>query len=252
MAEGLFKLTLKSLHLTADSPAGKSDYYLVLSLGETKATIKTKGTDVEFKNEVHLLKSNGSESLQIRVSEKESSEKSAFANFPIAKLSASPNVVHHVKVNLALKNGANLEEKVVGTLNVDLKFSHNLKRALLDVQVVKAKLTRDTEAIGKMDPFAKIKLGEMEKRTSVKDNVGKEPIWNEQYTLPIVNPLDKLIITVLDEDVTTDDVVGSAEIDLNEKGLLTGNDWKDHTINILWEEKSAGEIFIRTRYTDMK
>lgn len=221
--QGLFKLTLKNLHLNADSPVGKDNYFLILSLGDTKATVKTKGTDVEFKDQVHLLKSDGSESLQIRISEKESSEKLAFANFPIAKLAASPNVNHHVKVNLALKSGANLEDKIVGTLNIDFKFSHNLKKALLDVQIVQAKLTRDTEAIGKMDPFAEVKLGAMTKRTSVKDNVGKEPVWNEQYTLPIVNPLDKLIVTVFDEDVTTNDVVGTVEIDMNEKGLLTGN-----------------------------
>jgi hypothetical protein len=144
MTEGLFKLTLKSLHLTGDSPVSKDNYFVTVSLGETKATVKSKGPEVEFKNQVHLLKSNGSENFQIKISEKESSDKSAFASFPVAKLFASPDVIHHVKVNLALKSGANLEDKVVGSLNLDLKFSHNLKRALLDVQILKAKLTRDT------------------------------------------------------------------------------------------------------------
>lgn len=57
---------------------------------------------------------------------------------------------------------------------------------------------------------------------------------------------------MLDEDVTTDDVVGLVEVDMNEKGMLSGNEWKDHTLTIMWEEKSAGEVFIRTRYAEMK
>lgn len=110
--------------------------------------------------------------------------------------------------------------------NLDLKYSHNLKRSILDVKIVSANLIRDTEAIGKMDPFVTIELAKQKKRTSVKDEAGKTPVWDEVYSLPVMNPNDPLKLTVLDEDVTTDDIVGSASVDLHEKGLLDASGWK--------------------------
>ena len=39
-----------------------------------------------------------------------------------------------------------------------------------------AKLTHDTEFLGKMDPYVKIKFGSIEKRSSVHNNGGKFPV----------------------------------------------------------------------------
>lgn len=136
----------------------------------------------------------------------------------------------------------------MGQLILDLKYSTNLKRAILDVRVDRAVLVRDTEVIGKMDPFVEFKLGAQTRRTSVKDEGGKEPKWNELYTIPIVNALDPLKITVLDEDVTTDDIVGSAELDMGDRGMLAGPEWKEQVIEIQFEGKKAGDLYLATRY----
>jgi Ca2+-dependent lipid-binding protein len=44
--------------------------------------------------------------------------------------------------------------------------------------VVDAKLTRDVELVGKMDPFVVIKVDGKELKTKTIDNGGKNPVWN--------------------------------------------------------------------------
>ena len=48
----------------------------------------------------------------------------------------------------------------------------------LRLEFVEAKLKRDTEAYGKMDPFCKIYLREDYFFTAVKHKAGKKPVWN--------------------------------------------------------------------------
>jgi len=48
----------------------------------------------------------------------------------------------------------------------------------LSLTFVEAKLTRDTEVIGKMDPYIKGTLREEYYCTTVKYKAGKHPIWN--------------------------------------------------------------------------
>ena len=47
------------------------------------------------------------------------------------------------------------------------------------LSVVEAKLTRNTEMFGKMDPFVKIQIGGVTYTTKVMDNAGKTPVWNQ-------------------------------------------------------------------------
>ena len=156
-----------------------------------------------------------------------------------------------MKANLYLQEKKEVKGEPIGQLVLDLKYSSNLKRSVLEVRLDRAVLLRDTETIGKMDPFVEIRLGKETRRTSVKDEGGKEPKWMEIYTIPVVNALDPLKLTVFDEDVTTDDVVGSAYLDLNEKGVLSAAVWKEHTVELTHEGQKAGDLFIATRYTAM-
>lgn len=72
----------------------------------------------------------------------------------------------------------------------------------------------------------------------------------EQYTLPMTNELEQLKLTVLDEDIASNDVVGSATIDLKDKNLLLSNDgmfWPV-TVDLLHEGSKAGELVLAVRY----
>lgn len=105
-----------------------------------------------------------------------------------------------------------------------------------------------------MDPFVTLKLGDVIKRTSTLDNAGKDPAWVELYSLVCLNPLDKLTLTVYDEDVTTDDLVGDITIDLQERGVMidTGTSFKEWIWDIFYEGKKAGEVSVATRFTEVK
>ena len=48
----------------------------------------------------------------------------------------------------------------------------------LKLTVVEAKLTRDTEFFGKMDPFCIIEYRQERHKTQVKQNAGKTPKWD--------------------------------------------------------------------------
>lgn len=69
-----------------------------------------------------------------------------------------------------------------------------------------------------------------------------------------MNPLDKLTLTVYDEDVVTDDLVGEVTIDLEERGVKvdTGTGFKEWVWDIFYEGKKAGEVSVATRFTEVK
>ena len=48
----------------------------------------------------------------------------------------------------------------------------------LSIEICEAELTRNTEMIGKMDPYVKFKYDKKEMKTRVKDEAGKHPRWN--------------------------------------------------------------------------
>lgn len=49
----------------------------------------------------------------------------------------------------------------------------------LRLEVIEARLTRDTEAFGKMDPYVKIQMREQLFKTKTMQEAGKTPKWNQ-------------------------------------------------------------------------
>ena len=70
-------------------------------------------------------------------------------------------------------------------------------------------------------------------------DAGKKPTWGDTFKLPIVErTLDsKLTLKVLDEDITSNDLIGEADIQLQEFLKLGQN-----TTNLFYNGKSAGSI----------
>ena len=86
----------------------------------------------------------------------------------------------------------------------------------LVIKPINATLTRDTELLGKMDPYCVFILGDKKFKTKVKDEAGKNPNWvilkmikaGEEFVTRVEN-LDMIEVEVWDEDVGKDDFVGS-------------------------------------------
>ena len=98
----------------------------------------------------------------------------------------------------------------------------------LRIHIIEAKLTRDTEMFGKMDPYAVLQCRESTYRTKVKDNAGKTPKWHEVWELDVKYVGDDLHIQVKDQDVTKSDDVGNTSLKLSSLCVGTGIDeWFD-------------------------
>ena len=73
----------------------------------------------------------------------------------------------------------------------------------LRVHILEARLTRDTETFGKMDPYVMINTRMQRCRTRTMDNAGKNHKWHgELMDVDVKYIGDDMHLEVFDEDVT--------------------------------------------------
>ncbi len=110
---------------------------------------------------------------------------------------------------------------------------------ILTLSVLQAKLHRDTEAIGEMDPFVQINyLGTIYRTKSQKEG-GKNPSWNESFDLQIQSMGDEVEISIFDEDILTNDLVASSIFQL---ATLCKNQGISLWIPLNFEGKKAADL----------
>jgi len=83
---------------------------------------------------------------------------------------------------------------------------------ILRLHVIEAKMTRDTDFFSKMDPYVVIETRDQKLKTRVKQGAGKLPRWDEVFDLDVKYIGDDMKVTVLDEDLTSSDLVCPSEI----------------------------------------
>lgn len=119
----------------------------------------------------------------------------------------------------------------------------------LNVKPCAAKLTHDTEFLGKMDPYCKIKLGDIMKRTSVHNSAGKFPSWRDELIFER-HFENTLTIECWDADtVSNDDLIGEATIPLQDtisKGHT--DDW----YQLSYKGRPAGTIRVEMTWTSVQ
>ena len=111
----------------------------------------------------------------------------------------------------------------------------------LKVKPIAAKLTRDTEWVGKMDPYVKIRLGGAEKVSSIQHGAGKFPSWGDEMVFERRGEY-QIDIQVWDYDtMSKDDLIGETSIPLqNTLDKKQSDDW--YTIS--YKGRPAGQIRI--------
>ena len=92
-----------------------------------------------------------------------------------------------------------------------------------------------------MDPFVAIKYREQSFKTKVLQGAGKAPVWDETFDLEVKYVGDDLVLEVMDEDVTTNDHVGSTTIKLS---ALCSNGGIDEWFEIQHKGKVAGKVHL--------
>ena len=75
----------------------------------------------------------------------------------------------------------------------------------LNLEVIEARLTRDTSSFTGMDPYVKINYRHQEFKTEPKD--GKNPEWNEAFDIDVKYVGDDMTIVVWDKCSEGDDKV---------------------------------------------
>ena len=82
----------------------------------------------------------------------------------------------------------------------------------LKIMVIQALLTKDTDTFTKMDPYATIQTGQQTFKTKVIQGGGKTPKWDQEFEIDVKNIGDDIHVKVLDEDVTTSDLVSTKSL----------------------------------------
>ncbi|TNV83907.1 hypothetical protein FGO68_gene707 [Halteria grandinella] len=131
----------------------------------------------------------------------------------------------------------------------------------LSIRVHEGNLMRNTEAVGKMDPFVQFIHNGDKYRTKTHKDGGFSPQWGgEEIQIPIKSINEKIVIKCLDEDFLMNDVVGEATLQVRNlypptKGGLGGpshSDW----VSLEYKGQIAALILIETKlnspYTQLK
>ena len=108
--------------------------------------------------------------------------------------------------------------------------------------VIEARLTRDTETFGKMDPYVKISTRQQQFKTAVKNGAGKTPMWNQTFNIDVKYIGDDMTVQVYDEDPGSDDIIGEATMKLS---ALCVNGGIDEWFQIAYRGKSSGQLHLK-------
>lgn len=101
-------------------------------------------------------------------------------------------------------------------------------RGTLTVKPLCAKLFRDLDALGSLDPYCSVKVGGQTQRSVVASGSSKFPSWSDSLILKVRGE-DTITVGVWDKDSTfTDELVGEATFPLSRLGSsLKFEDWVD-------------------------
>lgn len=99
--------------------------------------------------------------------------------------------------------------------------------------------------MGKMDPYVCIEYRKKKYKTDVDNDGGQLPSWNNTIAIPVYSLEEDLKITCFDEDLITDDLVGTALIKV---GKLVKHKNKEFDLKIYCNVEHAGDIKIVANY----
>ncbi|CAM6099928.1 unnamed protein product [Calypogeia fissa] len=119
----------------------------------------------------------------------------------------------------------------------------------VQVNVVGARHLTDKEWFSRQDPYVIIEYGNNRFRTRTDTDGGKNPTFNEKFTIPLIEGLRELNVLVYNSNtLTMDDLIGSARV-LLEKVLSSGYDDTSWSLKSK-HGKSAGEVNLILHYAN--
>eukprot|EP00775_Hariotina_reticulata_P006500 gene6500-6728_t len=96
--------------------------------------------------------------------------------------------------------------------------------SVLDVRLDYADKLKDTEVLGRQDPYCILQLGTATSRSRTCTDGGTRPVWNETFRFNNVDHANDLLVTIKNENVLSDDVIGMCRVPL-QKLSATRTSW---------------------------
>ncbi|TNV75905.1 hypothetical protein FGO68_gene12520 [Halteria grandinella] len=115
----------------------------------------------------------------------------------------------------------------------------------LIIRAIEGKLFRDTQMVGKMDPYLLLEYGGLKFKSKVASGGGKFPNWNETFELDICSVNDEIKLVAKDENIISDDFIGQAFIKVS--SLIMNNGVRDWFV-LSYQDKQAGQILLETQW----
>eukprot|EP00826_Nyctotherus_ovalis_P038283 TRINITY_DN357_c0_g1_i1.p2 TRINITY_DN357_c0_g1~~TRINITY_DN357_c0_g1_i1.p2 ORF type:complete len:104 (+),score=19.24 TRINITY_DN357_c0_g1_i1:149-460(+) len=97
-----------------------------------------------------------------------------------------------------------------------------------------------------MDPYVKVQLGGTTFRTKTHNNAGKVPSWFDAFEFRRTSE-QVMEFHVYDEDVTSDDHVGSGVLSLTNICVPGGKKFSD-SVKLKHKDKDVGELFVEVDF----
>ena len=121
---------------------------------------------------------------------------------------------------------------------------------VLKVRPLDAFISKDEDAIGKMDPYVKVRVGLQAVQTIPSKGMGKSPTWNEEFVFNL-NGEDSIRFTVYDSDIGKDDFLGKAKVMLSQVAALGVLD-TNVPLHSKILNRNVGNLHIRIEYAPQK
>ncbi|XP_042476203.1 elicitor-responsive protein 1-like [Macadamia integrifolia] len=131
---------------------------------------------------------------------------------------------------------------------------------ILEVLLVDARGLEESDFFGRSDPYMLIEYKSQERKSSVRQGEGRNPVWNERFSFRVQyrgadDDQHKLFLRIMDKDTfSADDFIGEATIYLNdlfemgvENGVAELNPCKYNVIKT--DQTYCGEIRVGLTFT---
>lgn len=106
-----------------------------------------------------------------------------------------------------------MTSRTLGTSSQVIKGSN---KKWIEVEVVAATLTHNTEFVGNMSPYCTVIYESEIKSTKIATRAGKNPVWNEVFTF-LIKDSTLVKIEVWDkETLKKDDFIGAGSLSIDE------------------------------------
>lgn len=110
----------------------------------------------------------------------------------------------------------------------------------LNVEVIGASGLKDTELIGKSDPYVVVSIGKEQRKSKPAKDQAQTPEWNETFHLPLLDTDTELLVRVLNDDkFGRDEEMGRAVVPLS---AIHGGSHSASTFPLELKGKPQGEI----------